>query len=770
MADSSAMLASFPSGDPGAAHAAPGFSCQGSQSNSFARVAKRAAGAADSPAAPPGSVTHTPAAVPSGPATPPTANPAAGAPLNWLPIVDLAGAPCSARQLQRRAAQLSRVGQARLIGRTWHVAPDAEIAGKHAALWVNSPQSSVASAQPDQECGAPAAPPNERDRNRMLQTRLLLRAWSAYRSARRPATARACLRTFGAAPLLELLPQLAPLTRACTTVSEWFARYGLRISLASLRRYRRRLSRDGNADRRGRQADFQAVDQRLRDCFVARACHPNNLHLSQAWRDTRDLAEQLELPLPSRRWWELWFKRNYPQHIVRYAKRPREFDDKNLPKLRREYTETDPLEWVSLDGHVLNVMCRVPDARQGWRKGRPTLTGVLDIRTRMFVGWDIRATEDSDGILAGVKRCLRDWGCPRHYYADNGEAYKASLGHKHRLRRQMFDDPRLVGLAAQTGAERHNAIPYHGWSKMIESHWHTVIDAFERYFPSFWGSNPTDRPEEANRIRIDQLPTIDDVTAAWREYLVAYHAAPQGGDAMNGLSPNLAMEQYRTEVRRLEPDVLDFLCCRLVGPRTVGRDGVKWNNVLYGHFDEQVWRHQGKQVWLRLDPDQAESIWICERSGAPLCRASNRRLTGATQEEVREAARIRARMRKIAAEYAPARDFLLDTNIQQIMRTRARHAQAREQVAREQLPPPAEPLTTLVRPDLVGPVQAAAKEHRRAQVRSRYGQPAAARSNAEQLADELLSMPGLVESEAPLCSPAQPRSQDDWFQELAHAG
>lgn len=76
----------------------------------------------------------------------------------------------------------------------------------------------------------------------------------------------------------------------------------------------------------------------------------------------------------------------------------------------------------------------------------------------------------------------------------------------------------------------------------------------------------------------------------------------------------------------------------------------------------------------------------------------------------------------------------------------------------------------LVRPDLVAAAQNVQRAARRRETRSRYGQPAAAHSNAEQIADELLSTPGLGESEAPLCSPAQPPSQDDWFQELAHAG
>jgi hypothetical protein len=483
--------------------------------------------------------------------------------------------------------------------------------------------------------------------------------------------------------------------------------FKLRVGKAALRRIA--AGRPTAWGRSGRPAS--TPDPRLAERYAAIALHPNfqrrrlnrplPMH-GRAWADTRDLAAELHLPMPRPTWWRTWFDRNYPEFARAYARGQRGFAADALPKIHRDNTLLDPLEWACLDGHVLNIRARTPDARRGWREVRPVLTGVLDLRTRLLTGWDIRGTENSDGILAGLKMTIRQYGCPRHYYADNGKAYQASVGA--RVRRKLFDDPRIGGLCAQTGAERHNAIPYHGWAKMIESWWRIIIDEFERYWPSFWG-NVDSRPEAAGKVRIDQLPTIDEIIAGFREFLPAFHATER--DCLGGLTPTLAMEQFRGEVRQLDPDVLDFLCCRLVGPRTVRADGVIGDNMVYGHFDEPVWRHQRRQVWLRIDPEQAETIWLCDESGAPLCKASNHQLTGATQEQVREAARIRARMRKVAAEHAAARDFLLDTNVQQIMRVRRRQAEARQEVARAALPASAESLTTIVRPDLVGPVKTA---------------------------------------------------------------
>ena len=538
---------------------------------------------------------------------------------------------------------------------------------------------------------------------------------------------------------------LGPTTRAYAkafsrdcraALAEVRGRFGIKIAVgkAALKGIRERIRTDtvNGWCQSGRRPE--EVDDRLAKRYAAVALDPKfqrrlkgravPMH-SRAWKDTRDLAADLGVRMLSRGWWTEWFDRTYPEFARAYARGKRGFEASALPKIHRDNTLIDPLEWVSLDGHTLNLLCRVPDPHKGWKQGRPVLTGVLDIRTRLLTGWDIRSTENSDAIMAGVKATCRDYGCPQHYYADNGRAYKGSVGARNRrrdpgqsaltshpfalsakqlrrIRPQLFDDPRFGNLVAQTGAQRHNTIPYCAWSKIIESWWRIIIDEFERYFPSFFG-NVDNRPEDAGKMRTDELPTIDDVVAAFREFLPAFHATER--DCLGGLTPTLAYEQFVGEVRRLDPDVLDFLCCRLAGPRTVHADGVTWNNILYGHFDEQVWRLHRRKVWLRIDPEQADSIWLCEESGAPLCRATNKQLTGATQEDVREAARIRSRMRKIAQEYAAVRESLFDTNINEIMRTRRRHAEARQEVARAALPAAMAPATTFIRPDLVAAVK-----------------------------------------------------------------
>ncbi|HUU94740.1 MAG TPA: Mu transposase C-terminal domain-containing protein [Phycisphaerae bacterium] len=484
-----------------------------------------------------------------------------------------------------------------------------------------------------------------------------------------------------------------------------------RLSTRTLHRWNGQKSHcDG---RRVRGGGAAPLDPRVRDAYLQIALHANFKDLGEAWRHARDTAQELGLPMHSPGWFRRWFAREYPQFVVRYCKSARKFEAENLPKIRRNYDDVAPLEWVSLDGHQMNLFVRVPTANQSWKRARPILTGVLDIRSRMFLGWDIRECETSDGILAGIKMMHRDYGCPGHYYADNGEAYKASLGHC-RVNRKVLDDPRIGAICAQTGAQRHTSIPYQAWAKMIESIWRRPIDGFERYCWSWIGNSPANRPDDRHKeivANLEQLPTLDELRRQFADYLKVYHAEPQSGSGMFGLAPRECFEQHLAEVRRLDDDTLDFLCCRLVGPRKVGRDGVLYNDIRYGHFDVEVWKLQGRAVYLRIDPDQADFVWVCDEKGAPLCMATARQITGATQEEVREAHRIRAKMRRVAKEYAPARDFLLETSTAQIMHRKAEHAQRRAAQRAQQLPAPPEPAVKIVRPDLVEPVRQAKRKH-----------------------------------------------------------
>lgn len=158
-------------------------------------------------------------------------------------------------------------------------------------------------------------------------------------------------------------------------------------------------------------------------------------------------------------------------------------------------------------------------------------------------------------------------------------------------------------------------------------------------------------------------------------------------------------------------------------------------------------------------------MWVCDKTGVPICKANSRKLTGATQEEVRDAQRKREHLRRIAREYAPKRDFLHKSRADQIQHVRAERA-----AEAANLPKPAEPAVTVRRPDLIEPVKTALKRQRRRQARelataASFKQPGTdVAAEPKQTIDDMLKLS--LRKEAP--EPCKPCAAD-LLKEFSHA-
>lgn len=662
------------------------------------------------------------------------------APPTWLTLAALAAAPglpgatpaARERALRRAAHDLRAAGLARKRNGTWEFHDTARLpGGRCAGDLVRGAQPRVAGRVPPADWPAW----NEPDRLRFTDTCTLVDAFDAFVAARR--APRAAL-----APLFAALPAGATLGAAAahepagTTVAQWCAARGLRCSARSLQRYAPRVTPgpayDGNVDRRGCARDEgPPFDAAAWELFRAFYLHNNALPLATCHRYVAGEAQR-----HGWRWCTVAALRRLLRdpHSSYYLPRaaellarggPRTLEAQGVPKIARELDEVLAGEVWVLDGRVLDSFVRVPDARTEWRAARPVVTGVLDLRSRRLV-LDLRVTECADGILAGLAKALTLWGAPRQIVCDNGEAYKASLGS--RLRKGLeHSQERVTRLCANLGIDLAHSIPYHAWAKPIESRWRRLKREFDQFMPSFWGGTPAERPEGRARwlgASVDQLPTIAEAQELLDIWLAEYHARPTRGAGTRGLSPNLLAEHYPAPRRSVAPETIALLCQRLVGPVTVTRDGVTWRGVRYGQTEADVWRLQGQRVWLGLHPDRADQVTLCDQAGTPLATATNAQLRGATQEQVRDAAKRQARYRRIAREQAAAGDYLRKTPVKQILATKRAHAEAEEAALRAQLaPPPDAPPATLVRPDLA---DAAAKVTRRAAARAARPQHAPA--------------------------------------------
>jgi hypothetical protein len=423
----------------------------------------------------------------------------------------------------------------------------------------------------------------------------------------------------------------------------------------------------------------------------------------------RSLQDDRAWKVPAVRTAQLWWRENIPRAAkILIAEGPHKMRAKALPKIRRD-TRADFAAGELLIGDERTFDCMVREmGERGWFRFRPKCTVWRDgVSGKIF--WHIGKLANSDTILASFKQaCLEMKTMPREAIVDNGLDYKAVGGSARRNRKwDYFDTKRIETAFGQLGVTVHYAMPRAPWAKSIESTF-SGLKEFDRFQAGFIGGSPAERWGKANIL---ELATIDEFRERFAAWLKAYDEQPRRSEASEGLSPRQSFEQhFTTRPRRIDRDTLDILCRKTVGPVRVGRDGVRYQKMRYGTFDEAVFRIQGREVWMLVDPIDRDSVILDRRDGSPLIVANVDHPLGYKSEEVRDRIAFQRHCEKTVKGYAPARDYLLKTPAQQIA-DRRRLAAISRQIPDSQLPPKPQLVSVeMVRPD----VAAAAVEIKRA--------------------------------------------------------
>lgn len=109
-----------------------------------------------------------------------------------------------------------------------------------------------------------------------------------------------------------------------------------------------------------------------------------------------------------------------------------------MPYVRRDLSGLDPLDIVQSDGHCLDAEILHP--RHG-KPFRPEITSIIDLATRMCVGWSAGLAENALGVTEAIVYMVTRWGIPAVWYVDNGSGFN----------NQLMDDVR-TGLLARISA------------------------------------------------------------------------------------------------------------------------------------------------------------------------------------------------------------------------------------------------------------------------------------------------------------------------------
>ncbi len=379
----------------------------------------------------------------------------------------------------------------------------------------------------------------------------------------------------------------------------------------------------------------------------------------------RELPELLPLPHIES------FKRKVkliPQAVaVYYRKGEKARDDLILPYVQRDYESINSNEWWTSDYHTLDLMVRDDITGEVFR---PHVVVWMDIRSRKFLGWRVRRSSDSDGVILAFKDAVKQYGIPKNVYLDNGREY---LTHTFGGRGKRKTDEKAdyaTSILEQVGVEMHNAIPRNAKGKIVERTFREFSEQFAKSFLTYCGNRPGNRPERHNEIlkNTENIPLLSEVEAALDTFINGLrNAQKSNGVGMNGKTPNQVYADNLYRKRTATAEELNLLMLKSERLQKVQRNGVKvkiGGKDLWYYNEELKIHYFGESVYVRYDPDDLSQVRVYDKQERLLCTAQLLEAggydLGKDSESVKQVNSLRKKEKKAIINYMANQKEILE--------------------------------------------------------------------------------------------------------------
>lgn len=206
-----------------------------------------------------------------------------------------------------------------------------------------------------------------------------------------------------------------------------------------------------------------------------------------------------------------YFLQTHVGNVERQRGRMGSREIKNIkPFVRRDASVLLPSDVYTADGHTCDAEVAHPNTGKPFR---PEITSVLDVHTRMIVGYSIDLAESGLAVLAAISSAACDYGIPAIFYVDNGSGYKNAM---------MTDD--ATGLMTRLGTEMKHSIAYNSQARgMIERLHKTIWVRLARRLSTYVGADMDRQAKQAvykkTRKEIKQIG-VSRVLVSWSDFLV----------------------------------------------------------------------------------------------------------------------------------------------------------------------------------------------------------------------------------------------------------
>jgi len=439
------------------------------------------------------------------------------------------------------------------------------------------------------------------------------------------------------------------------------------------------------------------------ELFEALALCPNGLSVALAHRLTHGSAKQRKWAWPesaraTQKWWAAR-KDIAGEALARQGSRA--WGHRFSPWIEQSYDGLRPGDMFVADSHECGYL-----VREGPHVFRPWLVCVMDVGSRLIVGWELIRQPHEDAILAALRRALLDACVPHTLKVDNGREYGATLlvgKTSRRLRRLMGDRltedqvaetvfleqhkvdstrPEWRGLLPELGTRVVFALPFNARAKAVERFFRRLIEEFARLQRTYCGKANLDRPEiladieraaewnrkdktltARQRRDLGDVPTLEESREALGRWIGdAYNRAPH--DALDGQSPLAVWAAAPPDHRPVATaEALDTLMS-VRGTYRVGANGVALTvagkTIRFGRDCLPLRPLVGRDVLVAVDAHDwsAVSIWEPlpggDRRFVCVAPANEKIPPNATNEQVREAIAALKRTQRYYRRFATA--------------------------------------------------------------------------------------------------------------------
>lgn len=294
---------------------------------------------------------------------------------------------------------------------------------------------------------------------------------------------------------------------------------------------------------------------------------------------------------------------------------------KNIkPFIRRDTAPLLPTDVYTADGHTFDAEVAHPNTGKPFR---PEVTTVMDVHTRMIVGYSIDLAESGLAVLDAISNAASNYGIPAIFYVDNGSGYKNAM---------MKDES--VGVMTRMGTEVKHSIAYNSQARgTIERVHQTIWIRLAKKLPTYIGADMDSQAKQAvfKKTRKDVKEFGESkALIGWAEFLsiasdavVAYNnephsALPRRYNSTTGrrehLTPQMlwdeqvaAMDNAGTKLVLVSDAERDDLYRPYVQRKCLRGEINLFSNK---YFSRELEQYHGETMLVGYDIHDGSKVWV----------------------------------------------------------------------------------------------------------------------------------------------------------------